>query len=116
MLSTRKSAVRPVKTRANVSSCLDAIFCLPVVARSNTRANLTVNWASPSSSSDTGTGGCTVFVVGDATTILSEEEVEELCVKMDDTRNTLWPRGGAVDPSSAARNVAAACRLALSIV
>jgi hypothetical protein len=84
--------------------------------RSNARANLTVNSASPSSSSDV--GGGTVAVVGDAITILSVEvEVEvELCVKIDDTRKTLWPRGGAADPSSAARNVAAACRLALSIV
>lgn len=64
------------------------LFCLPVVARSNARANLTVNLASPSSSSDIGTGDCTVSVVGDVTIILSLE-VEELCVKMDDTRKTL---------------------------
>lgn len=49
---------------------------------------------------------------------LLEDDVEVLllCVKMEDTLKTLCPIGGAVVPSSAARNVAAACFLALSIV
>lgn len=71
-----------------------------------------------SASSSSARGGCIVSPVGKATMTLLEDDVEVLllCVKMEDTLKTLCPIGGAVVPSSAARNVAAACFLALSIV
>jgi len=68
---------------------------------------LTVNFGiSSSSSSDAGTFTVTVPVVGEFTFSLEDEE-DEPCEKMEDTRKTLCPIGGLV-PSSAGTKVTAA--------